>query len=269
MAADRSYTIGHEEGPLAYMRLRTAERSCGFFRHHVRPDSRILDCGCGPGSITIGLALWAPDGQTIGIDIGEEQLEGARALAKQLGAANVSFQQGNIFALPFEDDSFDIVFSQTVLYHIPSPQRALSEIRRVLRPGGLVALRDAINASIITWPEEPLIEELGRVVRLGALHSGGNPDVGQELGTLLHTAGFDDVFFNLNFEQPERPEERLEYFSRVAGLVEGTLATLAVREGWSTAEKLAQGAERCRELANIPGSIFALPFGQAVGRKPA
>lgn len=269
MARDRSYTIGHKEGPLAYMRLRTAERSCSFFRHHIRPDSQILDCGCGPGSITVGLAQWAMCGQTIGIDIGEEQLEGARALAHELGAMNVSFQQGNIFALPFEDDSFDVVFSQTVLYHIPSPRRALSEIRRVLRPGGLIALRDAINTSIISWPEESLIEELVRIVRLGALHSGGNPDVGRELGTLLHSEGFDNVFFNLSFEQPERPEERLEYFSRVAGLMDGNLATLAVSEGWSTAERLAEAAERCRELANIPGSIFALPFGQAVGRKPA
>ena len=107
------------------------------------------------------------------------------------------------------------------------------------------------------------------MVRLGAQRSGGNPDVGRELGTLLHSAGFTDVSFTLSFEQPERPEERAEYFSVVARLAEGTLTSLAVSEGWSTAEKLAQGAARCRELANIPGSIWALPFGQATGRKPA
>jgi len=118
------------------------------------------------------------------------------------------------------------------------------------------------------WPDEPLVREVGRVTRLGAQRSKGNPDVGRELGTLLHAAGFDDVFFTLGFEQPERPEERAEYFSLVAGLLEGDIATLAVSEGWSTAETLVQAVARFRELANEPGSIFAVPFGQAIGRKP-
>jgi ubiquinone/menaquinone biosynthesis C-methylase UbiE len=136
MATESPYTIGHKECALAYMRFRTAERSCGFFRPHVGPASRILDCGCGPGSITVGLARWAPDGQTIGIDIGAEQLDGARALARELGVTNVAFRQGSIFDLPFVDDSFDVVFSQTVLFHVPHPEKALAEIKRVLRPGG-------------------------------------------------------------------------------------------------------------------------------------
>lgn len=191
------------------------------------------------------------------------------ARARDLGVTNVAFRQGDIFALPFEDDSFDVVFSQTVLYHIPAPEKALAEIKRVLRPGGLVALRDAINAALVIWPDEPLIRDNACMVRLGALRSGGNPDVGRELGTLLHSAGFDEVFFTLGFEQPERPEERAAYFSAVAAFVEGNLATLAVSEGWSTAERLTQGVARCRDLANIPGSIWALPFGQAIGRKPA
>ena len=268
MATESTYSVGHEEGPLAYLRLRTAERSCGFFRHAIGSASRILDCGCGPGSITIGLAQWAPDGQTVGIDIGAEQLDGARARAHDLGVKNVAFRQGDILDLPFEDDSFDVVFSQTVLFHISDPEKALAEIKRVLRPGGLVALRDAINSSIIIWPDEPLVRERSAIVTRGAQRSGGKPDVGLELGTLLHSAGFEDVFFTLGFEQPERPEERAEYFSAVAAFVEGDLATLAMSEGWSTAERLARGAAQCRDLANVPGSIWALPFGQAIGRKP-
>jgi hypothetical protein len=132
----------------------------------------------------------------------------------------------------------------------------------------MIALRDAINASIMMWPDDPLVREIGCMVRLGAQRSGGNPDVGRELGTLLHSAGFSDVFLTLGFEQPERPEERAEYFSVVASVIEGDLTRLGVSEGWSTAEKLAQGAARCRDLANIPGSIWAMPFGQAIGRKP-
>jgi len=246
----------------------TLERCCALFRQHVQAGSHILDCGCGPGSIPIGLAQWAPDGQTVGIDLGPEQLDGARALARDLGLKNVTFRQGDIFDLPFEDDSFDVVFSQTVLYHIANTEKALAEIKRVLRPGGLVALRDAITASLIVWPEEPLVREIYGLFGLGAQRSGGNPDVGRQLGTLLRSAGFEDVFFTLGFVQPERPEERVEYFSVLADVIEGDLATLAVREGWSTAERLAEGAARLRGLANRPGSICAAAWGQAIGRKP-
>ena len=123
MATDSSYTIGHEEGALACMRFRTAERSCAFFRHHVRAESHILDCGCGPGSITVGLAQWAPDGETVGIDIGAEQLDGARALARDLGVNNVTFRQADIFDLPFEDDTFDVVFSADGSLSHPQPRQ--------------------------------------------------------------------------------------------------------------------------------------------------
>src|SRR5262245_11576984 len=98
---ESTYTVGRKEGALKYLRFRTAERSCAFFRQHVRSTSRILDCGCGPGSITVGLAQWAPDGETVGIDIGADQLDGARARAHDLGVKNVTFRQGDIFALPF------------------------------------------------------------------------------------------------------------------------------------------------------------------------
>ena len=61
------------------------------------------------------------------------------------------------------------------------------------------------------------MREITRMVRRGAQRSGGNPDVGLELGTLLHAAGFEDVFFTLSYLQPERPEERAEYFSLLCG----------------------------------------------------
>jgi SAM-dependent methyltransferase len=270
MVTKSSYTIGHKEGALAYMRFRTAERCCAFFRQHVQVRSRILDCGCGPGSVTLGLAQWAPDGETVGIDFGEEQLEGARANAHELGVKNIAFRQASIFDLPFDDASFDIVFSQAVLCHIPDHAEALHEMKRVLRPGGLVAIRDVINRSVTLWPDDPLLGEVERLVRLGEQRSGGNPDVGRELGTLLDATGFVDVFLTLGIEQPEHPEERATFFELMAALFEsGDLGTLAVQEGWITAERLAQMAARLRGLANQPGAIWALPFGQAVGRKPS
>ena len=263
------YTIGHKESALALMRFRTAERCCGFARSYVQEDSDVLDCGCGPGTITVGLAQWAPRGRTVGVDLGDAQLEGARALARELGLANVEFRRADLFALPFPGESFDVVFSQAVFCHIPDHDRALSEMKRVLRPGGHLAISDIINGFAVRWPDEPLLQEVGRLFRLGQQHSGGNPDIGRELGALLHRAGFVDVFLTLRFEQPERPEERSDFYAIVAELLGSSdLGALAVAEGWITSERLAEVVARFRALAGEPGSISGLPFGQAVGRKP-
>ena len=251
------------------MRFRSAERCCQFFRDRIHADSKILDCGCGPGGITIGLAKWAPDGQTVGIDIAAEQLERASSFADSLGISNVTFRQGSVFELPFENESFDIVFSHAVFCHIPRHEDALCEFMRVLRPGGLVAIRDIINGQVVTWPNDPLIREAHRIFRLGEKVSGGQPDIGQELGVLLQRVGFNDVFLTLDFEQPERPDERHEYYSLIARLLEsGDLGSLAVKEGWITIERLEQVVSRLRDFADVPGSISALPFGQALGTKP-
>ena len=268
--AESGYALGHQEDALAFMRIRSAERCCEFFRPHVRADSEILDCGCGPGTVTVGLAAWAPEGRTVGIDIAEAQLEGARALAGQLGRENVSFQQGDAFGLPFPDESFDVVFSQALFCHMPNPQKAFDEMMRVLRPGGVVAIRDVIHDLVVLWPEDALFNEVQRLFRRAEERSGGNPNIGRELGTLLDAAGFADVFLTAKFEQPETPEERRGWFGAIAGILEsGDLGQLACEQGWITADHLARVVARFREVAEMPGSISALPMGQATGRKPS
>ena len=80
-------------------------------------------------------------------------------------------------------------------------------------------------------------------------------------------AGFEDVFFSIDLEQPESREERTVYFELVASLVDGDLGALAVREGWISPERLRDATQAYRSLATVTGSITALPFGRAVGRK--
>ena len=230
-ATTKNYSIGHAESALSYMRFRSAERCCTFFRDRVGASAELLDCGCGPGTITMGLAQWASQGRVVGVDIGESQLETARQSARDRGLGNVEFQRASVFELPFADASFDVVFSQAMFCHIPNHAGALAEIQRVLRPGGTVAIRDIINGALIVWPSDPLVREVQRIFRLGEESSGGNPDVGLELGTMLDTAGFEDVFFSIDIEQSRSPEERSVYYELIAGLVDGELGALAVREG--------------------------------------
>jgi len=120
----------------AEMATRTASRAAAFFLPYLRPGMQLLDVGCGPGAITLGLAQTVAPGEVVGVDIQASQVDRARALAAERRITNARFEVADINRLPFPDGSFDAVFAHTVLMHLREPVRALEEMRRVLRPGG-------------------------------------------------------------------------------------------------------------------------------------
>ena len=92
-----------------------------FLAPHLRAGMRLLDCGCGPGSITVDLAQAVAPGDTIGIDLREDALVQARALARERRIATVAFQAASVYQLPFPDGSFDAAFACAVLQHLAAP----------------------------------------------------------------------------------------------------------------------------------------------------
>jgi len=125
---------------------RTAAHNAAFFLPHLKRGMKLLDAGCGPGSITIGLAEAVAPAETIGIDASPDAIEEARALAGSKHAKNVRFEVADVCALPFEDATFDAAFSHAVMQHLRDPLAALREIRRVLKPGGRFAAFDVISS---------------------------------------------------------------------------------------------------------------------------
>jgi len=104
---------------------------------------RVVDLGTGPGDIPVMLAQRSRIPSITGVDAAEEMLKLARPKVEALGLANrIAFQRADVKQLPFEDASFDGVFSNTILHHIPEPVRLLREALRVLAPGGLLLIRD-------------------------------------------------------------------------------------------------------------------------------
>jgi ubiquinone/menaquinone biosynthesis C-methylase UbiE len=124
------------------MAERTAANTADFFLPHLRPGMSLLDCGCGAGTITIGLAQAVTPGEVVGVDHEPAQFEQARALAAEHGVDNVRFETADLFTLPFADDGFDAAFAHAVLMHVGDRKAALREMRRVVRPGGVVAVKD-------------------------------------------------------------------------------------------------------------------------------
>ncbi|KAI6367752.1 hypothetical protein MCOR25_004828 [Pyricularia grisea] len=161
---DSNYTMGYSQATTTSHASRTAEEDAGFLLPHLKPTDKILDVGCGPGTITIGFAAIAHDGEVVGIDISEEVLGQARQVAAKAGSpSNLSFRHGDVLKglewIP--DGTFDAVYASQVFPHLPTAEmreQALSEMRRVLKKDGILATRTL--ADMQWYPRELDLNEL-------------------------------------------------------------------------------------------------------------
>src|SRR5690349_2496687 len=135
-----TYTHGHHESVLRSHRWRTVDNSAAYAVAYLTPGARVLDVGCGPGTITVDIAQRVAPGRVIGMDASPAVIEQARADATDVD--NLEFVTGDVYALDTPDDTFDVVHAHQVLQHLPDPVGALREMRRVCKPGGVVAARD-------------------------------------------------------------------------------------------------------------------------------
>jgi SAM-dependent methyltransferase len=161
---------------------------------------RLLDCGCGVGSITLGLAAVVAPAEVVGIDLQPAQVERARVLAAEHGVRNVRFEVGSVYALPLPDASVEAAFAHTLLFQLRDPLAALREMRRVLKPGGVVGIADADTGTLISEPERPLITDMYHLFWKVIRHHGGNPFFGRQERRILLEAGFSRPVASPTFE---------------------------------------------------------------------
>lgn len=134
------YTPGHTSNATDFMSRRSVQSHGAFFMPHLTNGLSVLDCGCGPGSITLGIAELVAPAKVIGVDFGASQIEQACAAARGRGIANVEFRTADCYSLPFANSSFDRVFSHALMEHLFDPLRAIGEMHRVLMLGGVAGL---------------------------------------------------------------------------------------------------------------------------------
>ena len=264
------YSYGHKSGAVDYMAFRTADKNARFALPHLSEGMALLDCGCGPGSITVGLASRVAPGEVVGIDLGESQIKAASTHAKAHQIANARFEVADVCGLPFDDESFDFVFSHTLLCHLVEVDRAIAEIRRVLRPGGCIAIRDLYASGALHSCQNEKTQKADFLAGETIRQAGGDPDFGAKLGPLLDRAGFINLHLSASYDYGgESPAERLAYLSLEADLLERShIADVCVDQGWASRDEIAEMAQEWRRLGNLPGGFFALQFGEAVGWKP-
>ena len=197
------YTPGNTARAAQFMAARELDTHGFFLAPLLQPGFDVLDAGCGPGTITAGIAQAAFPGRVTGTDISTEQLDRGHRLTQGREIMNLGFVHASAYEMPFADHSFDVVFSHALLEHLRDPARAIAEFHRVLRPGGFIALCSP------DWNAFELAPHSMRVGR--AIHAyqhlqerkGARTDAGARLPQLLSQAGFTLLAHNEWMEEDE------------------------------------------------------------------
>ncbi len=148
---EREY-MDTEEESYDYDSMDHAEVNAAFVErlNELGGHGRVIDLGTGPGQIAIAIAESSDNYRVVGVDAAATMLAIAEKRRSASTAADrIEFHQGNATSLDFTDASFDTVVSNTVLHHIPHPVELLAEARRLLKPGGVLLIRDLFR------PESP------------------------------------------------------------------------------------------------------------------
>ncbi len=257
------YTHGHAESVLRSHRWRTAENSAGYLLPRLHEDSRILDVGCGPGTITLDLARLAGAGSVIGIDRSEAVIHEARAAAEQAGVANLEFAVGDVYSLDHAEGAFDVVHAHQVLQHLSDPVAALRELGRVCAPDGVVAVRDSDYSGFTWFPAVPELDEWLDLYRAVARGNGAEPDAGRHLKSWALAAGLDVVSSTAAVWCFSSPQDVAWWGEMWAERVVGSgMAEQAVQGGLATADHLERLARGWRRWGGSPDSWFAVLHGE-------
>lgn len=261
------YTMGYSDEFMQMLDRRSAASHAAHLLPLLRPGMRVLDFGCGPGTISVGLARAVEPGEFHGVDLEESQIDMARAAAAAGGHANATFHVGDTTALPFENDSFDVAHCHAVLMHAPDTHAVLSEIKRVLKPGGIIAGREMIGDSCFSDPHA-VPEAWSVFLRLVAAN-GGHPQMGRELKSCLHEAGFTDLRASASFEFFTTPADIAFFHGFVVDwFYSPAVMEAAIKFGLATQEDFDGWLEEVGRWKESPGAVAAIAFGECIGVKP-
>ena len=264
---EENYTLGYGEGALQWMTSRTAEVHGAFFLPYLKPDMRLLDCGCGPGTLTLGFAKRVAPGETIGIDREAAQFTETIQTAERENIANLRFEVGDIYELPYADESFDAVFASAVLGSVADPKQVVAEMARVLKPGGVMALKEFDHGGDIIWPQSEIIAQSINLYHGIRKHNGHAENCGRQLRKFMNDAGCDVDYLRAFFDQQTTTDELRAYIDRNNYLIGEILGQQYIQLGWCSQEELDAQAAAWVEFAADPAAIYLACWFEAAGSK--
>jgi ubiquinone/menaquinone biosynthesis C-methylase UbiE len=248
----------------AQLEERTASVNAAFLLPHLRSGMRVLDVGCGPGTITLGLAEAVAPGEVVGVDLQQSMVERAQALAAERRIANVRFERGDAYELPFADGSFDAGLEHHVLMHLADPIRGLREVRRVLRPGGVLALRDPDVATTVQWPMTPELERFIELRMRAFALQGTDGRVGRKHRQLLLEAGFERAETRAVTWGGGSPDTLPSSTRFLLGQFDG-FRRIALEQGWLDQAELDAIATDIRQWGERPDAVTFAVICETLG----
>ena len=261
------YTHGHHRSVTKAHSIRRASDSASFVLPRLKSPMRLLDFGCGPGTITIDLAEHLlPCGSVVGIDNSSTVIDQARARSDEKGTQNISFEVRNIYETGYDAETFDAVYAHQVLQHLSEPIRALSEAKRVLKPRGICAVREVDWGTAALWPPDERLLAFLDVYNRVAARNGGDASAGRQLKEWFKQAEFSDLEVttsNWSFSDQKGLKWWGEQWSE--RILHSELGKRAIDYGIATDHGLEEISQAWLDWVNVPGAFFAFIQVEIIG----
>jgi len=263
------YTHGHAASVIASHSSRTVENSLGYGMGRLRPGMTVLDLGCGPGTITTGIARLVAPGRVIAADNEPAVIAIAEDNARTQGVDNIDFQVMDGYDLALEDDSIDFAHAHQVLQHVSDPAAILTEMVRVTAPGGTIAVRDSDYSSFAWYPRLPELDQWMALYQATARGNGGEPDAGRYLLAWAHQAGLTDVTSTSSTWTYPAGEPARWWGAMWADRILNTdLASEILEAGLATRTELETINRAWIDWSEDPDAWFMVPSGELLARVP-
>jgi SAM-dependent methyltransferase len=228
--------------------------------------SLVLEAGCGVGAQTVTLAQRSPQAQFVSIDVEVDSVAAARHRVEEAGVTNVELRQGDIFALPFDPQSFDHVFVCFVLEHLSQPVEALAILAGMLKPGGTITVIEGDHGSTYFHPDSAAAHDAIQCQVELQRAAGGDSNIGRQVYPLLVEAGYDAVRVAplMVYVDSSRPD-LVDGFTRktFTAMIEGVRED-AIAAGLIDPERFDTGIRDLYRAAEADG-VFCYTFFKGVG----
>jgi SAM-dependent methyltransferase len=247
----------------AAIKARSAEVYADFLLRHVHPDATILDCGCGKGTIAIGLAEAVPAGRVVAVDLAEDGLAHARRHAVSIGRANLGCMVADGRRLPFHDGAFEAVLCHSMLETLNYPANVVAELRRVTKRGGVVGAAAVDYGGLILAGRKTAGPRRFYEIRQQLWRAAGiaEPNMGRCLRGLFEEAGFGGVEAFADYISYGTADRVIAFArDRAAECCDQDFRAAVSRHGIASAEELTHLAACWVEWGEDPGAFFAFAW---------